>query len=63
MKVQYIKDYLDLSIPPGFIFRAGWTAEHDNPEGQRRIDAGLCIEVDREARARKSTIVVMECSK
>ena len=58
MKVQYIKNYTDAD---GRTFLNGWTAEHTDSEGQRRIDEGACIEVAKDARARRSTIVYTEC--
>jgi hypothetical protein len=62
MKVQYLKDYPDNSVMPGFVFKSGWTAEHPSDIAQARIDAGVCQEIDPEARARRSDKVVMECA-
>jgi hypothetical protein len=58
MKVQYIKNYTDAD---GRTFLNGWTAEHADAEGQRRVDEGACKEVAKDARARRSTIVHTEC--
>ena len=50
MKVKYTKVFTD---EYGDNFQPGWVAEHTDSEGQRRIDAGVCIEVNPEARAFK----------
>lgn len=42
MKVLYLKPFTDQF---NFTFLDGWTAEHDDAEGQRRIDAGYCERV------------------
>ncbi len=62
MKVQYLKDYQDDTVMPGFVFRAGWTAEHADDIAQARISAGICEAIHSEARARRSDKVVMECA-
>ena len=62
MKVQYLKDFIDETVAPGFVFQKGWTAEHDDAIGQQRVESGDCIQVDREARARRSNAVVLECA-
>ncbi len=53
MKVRYLKDYPDSSVAPGYVFKKGWTAEHDPATATARILEGACIEVDPETRARK----------
>ena len=58
MKVQYIKEYTDAD---GRTFKKGWTAEHTDAEGQRRIDAGVCCKVPDISRARRAEIVYTEC--
>ena len=50
MKVQYTKTYTDKF---NHTFEPGWVAEHSDAEGQRRIDAGVCIKVSNEARTFK----------
>jgi hypothetical protein len=50
MKVKYSKSYTD---EYGDNFQPGWVAEHTDSEGQRRIDLGVCIEVNSDARAFK----------
>lgn len=62
MKVQYLKDYPDPSISPDFVFKKGWTAEHTEKEGQRRVDLGLCEKVSDSAFARRQQVVVFECA-
>jgi hypothetical protein len=62
MKFQYLIDYPDPSVAPGFVFEKGWTAEHTEAEGQRRVDLGVCIPVDPNAYARRAQKVVMECA-
>lgn len=54
MKVRYIKDLPDESVAPGYVFRAGWTAEHIDSVAEERIAAGFCERCeDQSARARK----------
>lgn len=53
MKVKYIKKHTD---EYNDTFLPGWVAEHTDAEGQRRIDLGVCEEVDPEARAFKYKI-------
>lgn len=62
MKVQYLKDFTDESVAPGFVFKKGWTAEHSDAIGQQRIESGDCIQVDNEARARRSNAVMLDCA-
>ena len=50
MKVKYTKTYTD---EYNSTFQPGWVAEHTDPEGQRRIELGVCEQVDQEARAFK----------
>jgi|APGre2960657404_1045060.scaffolds.fasta_scaffold94188_2 hypothetical protein len=50
MKVKYTKVFTD---EYGDTFCPGWVAEHTDAEGQRRIDLGVCVEVDQEARSRR----------
>lgn len=51
MNVQYIKEYTDQH---GKTFQCGWTAEHDDPEAQRRIDMGVCKKVPKGTFSRKN---------
>lgn len=53
MKVKYTKVFTD---EYGDTFCPGWVAEHTDSEGQRRIDLGVCIEVNSDARAFKYQI-------
>ena len=53
MKVQYTKEHTDQY---GDTFQPGWVAEHTDAEAQRRIDLGLCVQADKEARSRRQTI-------
>ena len=62
MKVQYNKDYPDDTVHPGFVFKKGWTAEHDTPTAEARINAGFCVEVHKDTRARRSEIITMQCA-
>lgn len=62
MKVQYLKDYPDASVGAYFVFKKGWTAEHTESEGQARINAGICVEVSRDAFARRQQVLVFECA-
>ena len=50
MTVQYTKVFTD---EYGDTFCPGWVAEHTDAEAARRIKAGVCIEVDQEARSRR----------
>lgn len=64
MKVRYIKDHPDPAVGPGFVFAKGTVAEHDDADAQRRIDEGLCVMEDHNARARKldpSEAIQTEC--
>lgn len=58
MKVQYLKNHTD-EYGQKFLF--GWSCEHTDAEGQRRINAGICKRIADDARARKQTVVVTEC--
>jgi hypothetical protein len=62
MKVQYLKDYKDESVAPGFVFQKGWTAEHTDAEGAARVAAGVCVEIDQNARARRTGVVTTVCA-
>lgn len=62
MTVQYLQDYVDESVAPGFIFKKGWTAKHADPEGESRIENGICIQVDDDVRARRSTEMTRQCA-
>lgn len=42
-------------------FGKGWTAEHSDPEALKRIAQGVCREIDKEARARRSGVITKEC--
>lgn len=53
MKVRYIKDFPDPSVGPNYVFKKGWTAEHDQSTALTRIADGFCEQVDKETRARK----------
>lgn len=50
MKVKYTKAYTD---EYGDNFQPGWVAEHTDSEGERRVQKGVCIKVDENARAFK----------
>lgn len=50
MKVKYTKTYTDEFSD---VFQPGWVAEHTDAEGARRIALGVCVEVDKDARAFK----------
>ena len=52
-KVRYVMDYADDSVAAGFVFKAGTTAEHAEPDAAERIAKGVCVPVDENARARK----------
>lgn len=54
MKVKYVQDYADPSVAPGYVYRAGTVAEHDDTTGAARIALGVCEAVDNDARARKN---------
>lgn len=62
MTVQYLQDYVDESVAPGFIFKKGWTAKHADPEAESRIENGICIQVDDDVRARRSTEITRQCA-
>lgn len=53
MKVRYIKDYPDPSVSPDYVFKNGWTAEHDPATGNTRIAEGFCVEVHPGTQSRK----------
>lgn len=42
MKVKYLKQHTDQY---NFTFQAGWTAEHDEPTGNKLIADGICERV------------------
>lgn len=50
MKVKYIKVYTD---EYGDTFCPGWVAEHTDSEAARRINSGVCVQVDKDARSRR----------
>ena len=50
MKVKYTKVFTD---EYGDTFCPGWVAEHTDAEGQRRIDLGVCVQVDQDSRSRR----------
>lgn len=50
MKVKYKKTHTD---EYNDTYQPGWVAEHTDAEGQRRIDLGVCEQVDDNARAFK----------
>lgn len=63
-KVRYIVDHPDPGVGPGFVFTTGTVAEHEDPEAERRVAAGVCVLVDPNARARKldqNAAIEMEC--
>ena len=64
MKVRYIKDFPDPSVAPDFVYKNGWTAEHEDHVAQQRIAEGFCVEEHKETRARRLepvAMVEMEC--
>lgn len=61
MNVQYLKDYPDNGVRPGFVFKAGWTTEHDEPLAMSRISAGICKEVPKGTMSRRTGIVTDQC--
>ena len=58
MKVQYLKQHID---DFGFTYKAGWTAEHTDPDAERLIDQGICKRVADDAKPTKSELVTTEC--
>lgn len=61
MKVQYLIDYPDPSVSPQWVFKAGWTAEHDDPTALKRIALGVCKEVAADVRPTKSALILTQC--
>ena len=56
MKVKYTKTFTD---EYGDTYQPGWVAEHTDAESARRVAAGVCVEVDSEARSRRQAPEVL----